>query len=61
MKYWTEEKINSAKYRQLVKEKRKIIGKTFIDVWYTGIKPVKAIIIIKIYLIIFQPNLKATT
>ena len=26
MKYWTEEKINSAKYRQLVKEKRKIIA-----------------------------------
>ena len=26
MKYWTAEKINSAKYKQLVKEKRKIIA-----------------------------------
>jgi len=31
MKYWTEEKINSAKYRQLVKEKRKIIADIYWD------------------------------
>ena len=45
MKYWTEEKINSAKYRQLVKEKRKIIA----DIYWALKKDLKQMELQDIY------------